>query len=529
MESLLSSRTLFRRFWFIGIAYATIAGLVGGGSIFLGMGLPPQQNLYLFSILAPLAIFGLFIVDTFCLWLIYRPIKAGLQSIERGESDPKLIQRAYIQLMNFPNFTFLRIVFAHLPAGILLALVGSILANETFSLGLNIWQIFTASVITSTIGLSHAILEYFAVTRVIRQVVPRLKSYFGELLPEESTRIWHVNTRLRLLFITLQMFITPMIILSVTTAIRLNSIVAELGIQDVPQLGWLTSWFISFTLMVTIVTILMAFLLSDDLKSLIQPLVNALHTVEQGDLQTNLAITTTDEFAALYRGFNSMTSGLREREQLHDAFGRYVSPELATAVLSGEMMMAGKTVTATVMFLDIRGYTAMSEKLTPPEIVTMLNSFYALVEPAIQEHGGWINKFLGDGFMVTFGAPVALDNHRLRAVKSAMAIRDCLVGFNKASRAKNLPEISVGMGIASGEMLAGSIGSPNRIEYTVIGDAVNTAARIESLNKEMKSDILVSDDVYKDIADHYTVESKPPTLVKGKSDAIQVYAVLAEI
>ncbi len=201
---------------------------------------------------------------------------------------------------------------------------------------------------------------------------------------------------------------------------------------------------------------------------------------------------TTDEFADVYDGFNRMTRGLEERERLRDAFGRYVAPEVADEIMRGPASLRGSTVDATVVFADIRGFTALSERLRPAEVVAFLNRYVAAVEPAIRAERGYINKFGGDSILAVFGAPVAEPEHVKRAVRAALGMSAALARFNAVESASGLDPVRIGIGIHCGEMVAGSVGSTERMEYTVIGDVVNVASRIQSLNKDYGTEILVS-------------------------------------
>ncbi|MCP4536563.1 MAG: HAMP domain-containing protein [Chloroflexi bacterium] len=298
----------------------------------------------------------------------------------------------------------------------------------------------------------------------------------------------------------------------------------ELGLENtLSLLVPLIVWIVGLIVVVTAFMIGIALAMSQDVHQLAGNMVTAMHNVAAGDINAHLDVTTTDEFAALYTGFNRMTQGLRER--LHDAFGRYISPELAEQVMANGVSMSGKIVTASVLFVDIRDYTALSERMTATEIVALLNRYFALVEPVIQTEGGWINKFTGDGFMALFDVPVPHNNHAQRAVRASLAICQALDSFNQEQHASDGPVLQIGIGIACGDMVAGSIGSPDRIEYTVIGDTVNVAARIESLNKELGTTVLVSDDVYQAVQNTVDAQAMPPTMVKGKSAPVHVYAL----
>jgi adenylate cyclase len=278
------------------------------------------------------------------------------------------------------------------------------------------------------------------------------------------------------------------------------------------------------------VTLVMSALLAREVSSATETLVRAMKRVEGGKLDERLAVTSTDEFADMYEGFNRMTKGLLERERLRDAFGRYVAPAIAEDVMRDGVSMGGETVSASVLFADIRGFTDMSERMKPAAIVGLLNRYFAAVEPAILAEGGFINKFGGDSLLAVFGAPVPQGDHVERAVRAALGMRGALAAFNAREEAEGRVGLRIGVGVNCGEMVAGSVGTPNRMEYSVIGDVVNVAARIQALNKEWGTDILVSAEVVERIkaagmAMDVDVKAMPPATVQGKSAPLEVYAL----
>jgi adenylate cyclase len=241
--------------------------------------------------------------------------------------------------------------------------------------------------------------------------------------------------------------------------------------------------------------------------------------VQTGDFAAHLPLVSTDEFATLFQGFNRMTDGLAERERLRDAFGRYVAPELAQRVLRDGASMAGTTIEATVMFVDIRDFTARAEGLGATEVVALLNRCFERMCEPIRAEGGWVNKYLGDGLMAVFGAPVRRADHAAAAVRAALGIRAAIAGLDTAG-----PPLRIGIGIQTGEVVAGSVGSPDRLEYTVIGDTVNVAARIEALNKELGTTLLIGE-ATKVAAARDDAHPHPPAAVKGKSELLLVYSL----
>jgi adenylate cyclase len=212
----------------------------------------------------------------------------------------------------------------------------------------------------------------------------------------------------------------------------------------------------------------------------------ALERVENGDLSTNLAVFDGTEVGELQRGFNSMVSGLREREKVRDLFGRHVGREVAAAAEAERIQLGGEVHHVAVVFVDIIGSTRLVTQLAAWEVVTLLNRFFGVVVDEVEAHRGLLNKFEGDGCLAIFGAPRELKHPEDAALSAARAISARLL--------VEVPEVQAGIGVAAGEVVAGNIGAHERFEYTVIGEPVNEAARLCELAKGVPSRLLASSD-----------------------------------
>ncbi len=209
--------------------------------------------------------------------------------------------------------------------------------------------------------------------------------------------------------------------------------------------------------------------------------------VRLGDLSKAVPVLAADEFGDLAVAFNDMQQGLRERESLHAAFGSYVDPALAQRLVeSGSSMFEGEEVEVTVMFADVRSFTSYSEGVTPADAVQLLNRLFDVMVPVLHEHGGHANHYLGDGLLAVFGAPQPLGGHADAAVAAAIEIQQRV-------RANLGDELRIGIGVNSGPVIAGTVGGGGRLEFTVIGDTVNAAARVEALTKETGDAILITE------------------------------------
>ncbi|MEZ0355827.1 adenylate/guanylate cyclase domain-containing protein [Mycobacterium sp. SA01] len=210
----------------------------------------------------------------------------------------------------------------------------------------------------------------------------------------------------------------------------------------------------------------------------------AMQRVEDGDLDTHVVVFDGTELGELQRGFNRMVEGLRERDRVRDLFGRHVGRDVALAAEKRNINLGGEECSAAVLFVDIVGSTQVVGSRPPVQVVELLNEFFGVVVDEVERCGGLINKFEGDGALAVFGAPVAQDHPETNALAAARAIADRL--------RRDVPDISVGIGVAAGIVVAGNIGSHHRFEYTVIGDPVHEASRLCEMAKKTGAGVLAS-------------------------------------
>ncbi|MGA8254935.1 MAG: adenylate/guanylate cyclase domain-containing protein [Nocardioides sp.] len=212
---------------------------------------------------------------------------------------------------------------------------------------------------------------------------------------------------------------------------------------------------------------------------------DALLDVERGNFDRRVPIYDGTELGLLQSGFNQMVTGLREREHLRDLFGRHVGQDVARAAAAGEVELGGEARVASVLFIDLIGSTTYATEHSPSEVVAVLNRFFAVVVDEVDREHGLVNKFIGDAVLAIFGAPVEHPRHAAAALAAARAMA--------ARLAAEVPEIGAAIGVATGEVVAGNVGHHSRFEYTVIGDAVNSASRLTDLAKETPGRVLVTD------------------------------------
>jgi adenylate cyclase len=256
-------------------------------------------------------------------------------------------------------------------------------------------------------------------------------------------------------------------------------------------------------------------------------LVEGTKAVAAGNFHVALDVTSRDEIGVLTESFNQMARSLREKEMIKRAFTRYVAREVVEEILKDpeHMALTGERREVTVLFCDIRGFTPLSERLSPEAVVQLLNEFYTLMIETTFRHDGTLDKFLGDAVMSIFGAPIPHVDHAGRAIRTALDMQAGVARLNETRARAGKPPIGVGVGVSVGEVVAGTVGTEERMEYTVVGDSVNLAQRLEGLARP--GQVLISQRTYDRVRDLVTVRPLGPVKVKGKEDEVEVYEVVS--
>ncbi|WP_061216283.1 adenylate/guanylate cyclase domain-containing protein [Leptospira santarosai] len=264
-------------------------------------------------------------------------------------------------------------------------------------------------------------------------------------------------------------------------------------------------------------------------KTITKPLLHLLQAtteIARGNFKVKIRSTTKDEVGLLTNYFVDMGKGLEEREKVKDALGRFVNKEIAEMVLKHELTLGGERKMCAIFFSDIRSFTSISEKLQPEEVVEFLNEYMTEMVHCVNETHGIVDKFIGDAIMATWGAAKTSDKDAENAVNGSLMMREALLKFNQGRGGEKKPIIQIGCGLNYGPVIAGQIGSEQRLEYTVIGDAVNLASRVEALNKPFGTDILITQNLLDHVPDIFNVEKMQSIKVKGKEEPQVIYAVL---
>jgi adenylate cyclase len=348
-----------------------------------------------------------------------------------------------------------------------------------------------------------ALLHFFASERFLRPVVEDI----SRLLPADFTgRRVGVPLRWKLL--------GALPLINVVTGVVVSGLSTD-GRASLEDLG-----------LDVLVAVVVAFTISLELtvlvtKSVLGPvddLLAATDRVKRGDLRARVPVTTGDEVGQLAGSFNEMMRGLTEREALREAFGSYVDPQVAERVLEEGELLEGRDMEVTVLFVDVREFTPFAERSSARETVAFLNRFFDLIVPIVLSHQGHANKFLGDGLLAVFGAPVRLRDHPDRALAAAREIAERV-------REEFDGQVQIGIGINSGPVVVGSVGGGGRLEFTAVGDPVNVAARVEALTRETGDTVLLTEATRCLLEDGgVDLEPRGEVPLKGKSDPLPVYA-----
>src|SRR3954468_21191344 len=362
-------------------------------------------------------------------------------------------------------------------------------------------ELFLFAGILVAVGYA-AVLHFFGSELALRPVVHEIAL---QLPPEFAERGTGVPLRWKLLgALPLINVITGVIVSGLSTRDRAS--LSDLGLDVIVAV--VVAFTVSFEL---------TLLLTRSVLSPVRELLEATRRVKQGEFSARVPVTSGDEIGQLARSFNEMLTGLQERERLRTAFGSYVSPDVAERVMTEGELLEGEDVELTILFVDIRDFTPFAERSSARETVTYLNDFFGLVVPILERHHGHANKFIGDGVMGVFGAPERLRDHASRALAAALELADAVDERYQGS-------LRVGIGLNSGPVSVGSVGGGGRLEFTVIGDAVNVAARVEHLTRSTGDTVLLTEATRALLDGEVELDPRGEVPLKGVSEPVPVYA-----
>ncbi|MFH1116189.1 MAG: adenylate/guanylate cyclase domain-containing protein [Pseudomonadota bacterium] len=271
----------------------------------------------------------------------------------------------------------------------------------------------------------------------------------------------------------------------------------------------------------------LAVLFSRNLSEPTREIMDVAEKIRAGDYDSRAGVVTNDEIGFLGDRVNEMARGLKERERIREVFNLFTSPEIAREILSTGTAGMGETRVVTLLFSDLRDFTRMAEQLPPEQVVKSINRYFGEMSAAIVEHGGIVLQYVGDEIEAVFGAPLDDPNHADKAVAAAIEMRARLMALNRERSLSGLEPLRHGIGVHTGKALAGLVGSKHKISYAMVGDTVNVASRIQEINKDLNSDILISEQTYRSLRVRREVSAPVTVSVKGKANVVNVYRLIA--
>ena len=274
-------------------------------------------------------------------------------------------------------------------------------------------------------------------------------------------------------------------------------------------------------------SLFIAWQLSTSIKRPVQELLAMVRKVQGGELAARVGVTGRDELGQVGAALNEMAKGLEERDRVKDVFGRYIATQVSEKILKGEINLGGEVRNVTILFSDIRGFSMMSEELSPQQVVAFLNNYFSEMVEAVFDQGGVLDKFMGDGLMAVFGSLGDQPDHARRAVLAALRMKALLAKINGERSSAGLPPVAIGVGIHTDDVIVGNIGSRKRLEYTVIGDGVNTTSRVQTLNKQFGTTILITQPTYDAVKNDFECRVMPDTQLRGKNKTFAFYEVVS--
>ncbi len=279
---------------------------------------------------------------------------------------------------------------------------------------------------------------------------------------------------------------------------------------------------LQFYLVVIAISLLVVVLLARSVTRPILDLAKRVKRIEEGDYGQSVQVAGRDEISQLAGSVNKMATGLAEKEKVRDLLGKVVSHEIAEELLSKTIELGGEEKIVSVLFADIKGFTALCESAAPEAVLTLLNRYLSAITKVIEDNHGVVDKYTGDSVMALFGAPLTRPNDAQNAVQAALDIQQCMVQLNKIHREEGTGLMEAGIGVHTGLVVAGNLGSQNRLNYTVIGDSVNLSARLEGLTRIYNTANIVSAACVQHAPD-FAYRELDLVQVAGKSEPVRIY------
>ncbi len=469
------------------------------------------------------AFLGFFLLKRKSVRILYE-VADGRQDI--SEFDSAMIYHLQREALQFPVvvtvISFLVWILAGFIFGFIEPLITAVIFNVvTPDLVLCLRQ-FLGIILLG--GVVTCMVLFFILENAWRPHIPK---FFPEGHLNRVKHVLKISVRKRFLVVTLGIILIPLPVI-VTTIV---SNISQLHLADALTRSQLISslyWELLFISMDSlIIALMMAYFLSKSISTPLLQIKNAIKAVENNDLDTRVEIMSNDELGDVAQGINAMISSLNESRRVRDSFGRYMGEEIRDEIMLGKISLDGEMKRVTLLFSDLRNFTSLVEKNHPRQVVKILNQYFNEMTLAVKEHKGLILQYVGDEIEAVFGAPVGFEDHPEMAVQTALEMRKRLIALNITLVEQGFEPLEHGIGIHSGAVLAGNIGSQERMSYALVGDTVNTASRIEGLAKIYGTDIILSQTTHNLLTGAYVTKQLEPVTVKGKDEGLIVYKLMS--
>lgn len=446
------------------------------------------------------------IMSTLIIWY-EQPVRKCLKTLHRQEEpDPILWEKAQRRVLNAPYFVVAMDAVAWGIGSFLFWYIGS---PGGLSIGLGS-------------GLITVTAAFFWVEHVSQHT--RIPLFFPKGDLSRVTGVKSISLRVRFLALIFAVSIVPLAFIHLTIhRFRHMQMMDEMTVLDLLKV--LENTIVVESAVFMGVAVVLSIIVLHHLQKPVTEIIRVMGHVQKGDFSQKAQVYTNDELGYAGEMLNAMNKGLKERELIKDTFGKYVDRQIRDEILAGRVSLDGERKEATILFADLRNFTPLVAVTPAKELIFMLNSYLNEMANIIDQNGGLILQFIGDEVEAVFGAPVAKEGHELAAVKTALEMRERLEVINQEFEARGIAPLAHGVGIHTGPVLAANIGSADRSAYSLIGDTVNMASRIQGLTKEFKTDILVSEQMKGILSDTYDFSPMPKVRVKGKDQPIQVYGL----
>lgn len=508
MTGNLDNFSLKKRYYFSMLSLLPL--LWAFGLVFFGF--HKSIKIYLHYSLLELILHG--IINLTGVYIIYRPIDGLLKrdlsdATENGESFKRINSLSrYSALWTF-SLGIVHILFSVLP----IIFFPELFSSEVFAIEKIPISFILGDLIPGMLFV-YAILPSFIIFLLINDFTLDLKSkIFSSLNINFNAGTKRIAILLLFVSFILILFPTVLVILELTVNIELSKELAQFSTLTPLQTVLINRFIVLIGMIIAVI------LLSRSFTKPIDSLLNAINKVADGDYSTQAPVISQDEIGILTKEFNEMVKGLKEREFIRDTFGKYVTNDVADVILNKQINLGGEVRLCTILVTDIANYTSISEELSPQEIVTMLNEYFSVHVKVIQDNQGVVNEFIGDSIFALFNVPLDDPAHAENAIKAALEIER----ISNSHKFGNQQKLATRIGINTGMVVAGNIGSDERMKYTVIGDEVNIAARLEQLNKEHGTQLLIGENTYELAKSKFDFDQLGKFQLKGKEKLIKVF------